>query len=511
MSLSKKALYLAVATVFCSFSTGCSQMPAQFKDTFASDDPCSNNARNIGTLLGTVGGAILGNIIAKDNRAAGTALGAFTGGLIGGLIGYDIDRRRCELYKIAQANNMDLKMTELKVVDNQGNEELTGLSARIVSDEQFFSGSANPTPKATNAFAQMAQQYLARSVATNDANVKNGLEERQGKMRILLVGHTDDSGDTQFNADLSEQRARAVAKIFEKEGFNSDQIFYQGAGDSLPVADNRTEEGRRQNRRVEMVDLSSDAAFAVFLQTRKPNTAYYRTKAEKPATKKSVAKPKIVSAPKQKSAAKPMIVSAPTSPSNTSGDFIDFGGNDATRNLARVDIGKVQANKSGGFFIKEAAAATNIVASCLEDNYHAANGVKSLSSDNVAQRKTSDYLPGLYNTSWSGMVNGHLVAMTNVSLLRDGGAPASQPELLVYKNYQSNKNATADFRGKPNVNAYQGEKGVLYRVFVEEQNAPIYCIDLVLNNGVASPQSNLIYIKEGKEYQVPYKPSLAKR
>ena len=291
----------AIALAICAFSTGCGQMQSiqtQFKDTFASDDPCSNNARNIGIAVGAIGGAILGNVIAKNNRAAGTALGAFAGGLIGGLIGYDIDRRRCELYKIAQANNVELKMRDLNAVDESGNQTTVGMSAQIVADEQFVVGSPNPTPQAAKVFAQMARQYRAEESgdASADQKVQAELKARQKKMRILLVGHTDDTGNTQKNADLSEKRARAVAQIFASEGFDKHQIFYQGAGETLPVADNRTAEGRRQNRRVEIVDLSSDEAFDAYLQSRQPNTAFYRPKSEKKSTltaEKSQKSPKI--------------------------------------------------------------------------------------------------------------------------------------------------------------------------------------------------------------------------
>lgn len=513
----------AIALAICAFSTGCGQMQTiqtQFKETFASDDPCANNARNIGIAVGAIGGAILGNVIAKDSRTAGTALGALAGGLIGGLVGYDIDRRRCELYKIAKANNLELQMRDLNAVDESGNQTTVGMSAQIMADEQFIVGSPNPTPQAAKVFAQMAQQYRAEesNETPTDKNVQAELKARQKKMRILLIGHTDDTGNTQKNADLSEKRARSVAQIFAQQGFDKAQIFYQGAGETLPVADNRTKEGRRQNRRVEIVDLSSDEAFNVYLQSRQPNTAFYRPKSEKnPRStvekfQKSPQSSKVAAKMAEKSTAEKTIAAAPSvitpkkaMPTNPA--FIDFGG---SVQATSIDIGKVKSNERAGFFIRQAEAATSIVDNCIEDSYRQANGVKSL-ANGATQYKTNDFLPGLYGTSWSDTVNGHLVAITNVAVLRDGGAPVGQPNLLVYKDYQPNKKAQPTFRNQPKVNAYQGQKGVLYRVFVEGKNAPMQCIDLVLNKGAASPQSNLRYIKEGKIYQAPFAPSLAKR
>lgn len=215
--------------------------------------------------------------------------------------------------------------------------------------------------------------------------------------------------------------------------------------------------------------------------------------AEKSTAKKTIAAAPSVITPKK---------AVPTNPA-----FIDFGG---SVQATSIDIGKVKSNERAGFFIRQAEAATSIVDNCIEDSYRQAHGVKSL-ANGATQYKTNDFLPGLYGTSWSDTVNGHLVAITNVAVLRDGGAPVGQPNLLVYKDYQPNKKAQPTFRNQPKVNAYQGQKGVLYRVFVEGKNAPMQCIDLVLNKGAASPQSNLRYIKEGKIYQAPFAPSLAKR
>ncbi len=65
-----------------------------------------------------------------------------------------------------------------------------------------------------------------------------------------IVGHTDSVGSDAFNQGLSERRAKAVAAYLESKGIGSGRIVASGAGESQPVADNATEEGRAQNRRV---------------------------------------------------------------------------------------------------------------------------------------------------------------------------------------------------------------------------------------------------------------------
>ena len=72
--------------------------------------------------------------------------------------------------------------------------------------------------------------------------------------RILSRGHTDNIGTQKYNQDLSERRALSVIKFLkEKEYIDPDQSSYRGIGEGEPVANNSTKEGRRKNRRVEII------------------------------------------------------------------------------------------------------------------------------------------------------------------------------------------------------------------------------------------------------------------
>lgn len=68
-------------------------------------------------------------------------------------------------------------------------------------------------------------------------------------MRIELGGHTDNVGNAAANQKLSEQRAKSVYDYLVKQGIASDRLSFKGYGDTQPVADNDTPEGRQQNRR----------------------------------------------------------------------------------------------------------------------------------------------------------------------------------------------------------------------------------------------------------------------
>jgi outer membrane protein OmpA-like peptidoglycan-associated protein len=71
--------------------------------------------------------------------------------------------------------------------------------------------------------------------------------------KVLVEGHTDDTGTEQYNMALSERRAQVVAHHLESRGIDSSRIEVQGEGESSPVAPNDTPAGRQQNRRVEVV------------------------------------------------------------------------------------------------------------------------------------------------------------------------------------------------------------------------------------------------------------------
>ncbi|WP_223484080.1 OmpA family protein [Pseudomonas sp. A-RE-19] len=69
---------------------------------------------------------------------------------------------------------------------------------------------------------------------------------------VKVVGHTDSQGSDAYNQKLSERRASSVAAYLLSQGLAPDKLTSEGRGESQPVADNATEEGRAQNRRVEL-------------------------------------------------------------------------------------------------------------------------------------------------------------------------------------------------------------------------------------------------------------------
>jgi len=71
--------------------------------------------------------------------------------------------------------------------------------------------------------------------------------------KVEIEGHTDNVGSDDYNQGLSQRRADSVRSFLMQQGINSVRIFASGKGEQQPVADNDSEGGRQQNRRVEVI------------------------------------------------------------------------------------------------------------------------------------------------------------------------------------------------------------------------------------------------------------------
>lgn len=176
----------------------------------------------IGGVGGAAAGALLGGLIGGKT---GRIIGAVGGGAVGGVVGYKMDQQIKELRESTAGSGVDV--TE---VDN-GQAILVNLPDGVTFD--VGSATLKPAFRATlNDVAASLKQY------------PNSL--------IDVYGHTDSTGSDSFNQSLSERRAQTVANYLTSQGVNTARIRWQGFGETMPVADNSTEEGRRLNRRVEI-------------------------------------------------------------------------------------------------------------------------------------------------------------------------------------------------------------------------------------------------------------------
>ncbi|HZH71739.1 MAG TPA: OmpA family protein [Mariniphaga sp.] len=193
--------------------------------------PISCNTSKVfrgGAIGAGTGGAIGGAIGSRsDNTAQGAIIGAAIGGAAGALIGKYMDKQAEEL-------EADLEGAEVERVGE-------GIKVTFDSGILFGFDSADLTAQANENI-------------NNLANTLNKYEDTN----ILIEGHTDSRGDEQYNQKLSERRARSVSKALSDLGIRNIRMKEIGYGENQPVADNESDDGRRQNRRVEVAIFANE-------------------------------------------------------------------------------------------------------------------------------------------------------------------------------------------------------------------------------------------------------------
>lgn len=85
-----------------------------------------------------------------------------------------------------------------------------------------------------------------------------GMMEQNPAMELAVVGYTDNTGDFNYNLGLSKRRADTIVNELVKDGVVRDRLAGVGVGPLNPIASNQTEQGRAENRRVELVLIELD-------------------------------------------------------------------------------------------------------------------------------------------------------------------------------------------------------------------------------------------------------------
>lgn len=175
-----------------------------------------------GAIVGALGGAVIGkNTANKDDKRA--VAGAIIGGVAGAAIGNYMDQQEAALRQQMQGTGVE--------VTRQDNNIVLTMPDAITFD-----------------FGQAGVKPQFYGVLNNLATTLNQFPET----RVQIAGHTDNVGSDAANLRLSQQRANSVRSYMASNGVNAQRMQAVGYGESRPIADNSTDYGRAQNRRVEI-------------------------------------------------------------------------------------------------------------------------------------------------------------------------------------------------------------------------------------------------------------------
>jgi outer membrane protein OmpA-like peptidoglycan-associated protein len=216
MRISKRIFGSVAAVALLSTTAACVTNPETGEREFSTKGA-------IGGVLGAVVGYFGGDIIGGRRDRTAKAIGAGVGAIAGAAIGTYMDKQEKELRDKTAGTGV--------VVEREGNELLLTMPAGIT----FPINRYDIQPQFYSVLDQVAQTLNAYPSTLID-----------------VYGHTDPSGGDAINMPLSRNRAESVANYLAQRGVNRARIATQGFGSSQPVADNSTESGRAQNRRVEL-------------------------------------------------------------------------------------------------------------------------------------------------------------------------------------------------------------------------------------------------------------------
>jgi len=420
----------------------------------------------IGTAGGVVGGAAiggwLGNRLGGDRGMfAGILIGGAIGGYLGNKIGASFDDRDKRLAKIKAETGINIQRSTYPTLSKKGKSAFEAsvknmnvkekehayqskVIYKAVVPSQFASGTSRLSPKMKSFFTNVAKAYKA-----------------DGVREVMIVGHADGQGNARMNQRLSENRAKAVAQMFRDAGYPSSGIYYQGAGESEPVADNATATGRAENRRVEIIDAGKTQDLAMM---KRISISESRSVMKKVHVKAPVKIAPLVSVAKNLSGTNSIL---PFHGELYNGQqLLESGHKAAVVEKPTGFFGGISTaiNKTVGSLVGTAhASGEQVIPLFLNDDLAIAGKIKRLDGKTKSLFSPSDHLPAYYNQPIYTYLDGNaFFSLQPVSVLKEEALANQMPSMIVYKRYDG-KGDKADAKLQGIARLYVSGDNMLYR------------------------------------------------
>ncbi len=190
--------------------------------------PACNTSKTFqGAMVGgALGGIIGGALGSKGKKARGILIGSVIGGTAGALIGKYMDKQAEEMRK-------DLEGAK---VERVGEGILITFDSGLLFD---------------------VDSYSLKSATRQNLQELADLLQKYDETEVLVQGHTDSTGEEQYNLELSNNRAKSVQAYLVMQGVSNSRLVTMGLGETEPVASNANASGRQQNRRVEIAIVAN--------------------------------------------------------------------------------------------------------------------------------------------------------------------------------------------------------------------------------------------------------------
>lgn len=459
----------------------------------ASTDGMSN------TALGCMGGALLGGIgvLANTGDAKKALVGALAGGIVGCGIGAYIDAREKKLKELAEQNSLKPEFERIAL------DEKNGTSFSYDAEENLIASQVSLSTDKPMFASNKAQVTDPQQLKNLRGFLKGYIEDLDEGSKIYVVGHTDSSGSAVYNQKLSERRAKFIADELVKAGADPERIFYEGVGESQPVASNQTEEGKRKNRRFELVDVMLDKKDEKGPQM---NMVPDEQVVQVASAKKTRIENVINDSPMVDKKTQTAQIKAPEpkvkATSKRRSESLGLNGvalSQFDQSLVMVALGEREKESSMPFFPTAQADEASVIGSCAYTAPVAESNLKSYTDRPIQKAKVSESIKNLYGTAWYGMASTTGVTIGPVGIEKDTLNPTHTPYISFYKNYDGSA-TTPDYKYPVSVETYRGDGTVLLRMFAKEDDALVRCTDVVFNtNGEKTTRASAVIYQENQD------------